>query len=173
MQPDADQSKTPGTKRSESAESRPRAPDTKPGSKPDSKPDPKDDLKMLPLADVEKKLGYSPNGLSQAEAETVDPIRANELAEKKPNLLLKFLSYFWGPIPWMIEIAVILSGVVRHWPDFFIVLLLLVTNAVVGFWEERQAGNEIAALKARLAIKARGDPRREMDQPGITGTGTG
>jgi hypothetical protein len=68
---------------------------------------------------------------------------------------LKFLSYFWGPIPWMIEVAVILSGVVRHWPDFFIILLLLVTNAVVAFWEERQAGNEIAALKAKLAIKAR------------------
>ena len=45
--------------------------------------------------------------------------------EKKTNPLLKFLSYFWGPIPWMIEIAVILSGVVRHWPDFFIILVLL------------------------------------------------
>ncbi len=49
----------------------------------------------------------------------------------------------------------ILSGVVRHWPDFFIILLLLVSNAVVGFWEEHQAGNAIAALKAKLAIKAR------------------
>lgn len=55
----------------------------------------------------------------------------------------------------MIEGAVILSGVVRHWADFFIILLLLVSNAVVGFWEERQAGNAIAALKAKLAIKAR------------------
>ena len=69
--------------------------------------------------------------------------------------MLKFLSYFWGPIPWMIEVAVVLSGIVRHWPDFFIILLLLVANATVGFWEEHQAGNAIEALKARLAIKAR------------------
>jgi H+-transporting ATPase len=55
----------------------------------------------------------------------------------------------------MIEVAVILSGVVGHWEDFGIILFLLLCNAVVGFWEERQAGNAIDALKARLAIKAR------------------
>ena len=54
----------------------------------------------------------------------------------------------------MIEAAVILSGVVRHWLDFFIILLLLCSNAVVGFWEEHQAGNAIAALRAKLAVKA-------------------
>jgi H+-transporting ATPase len=55
----------------------------------------------------------------------------------------------------MIEAAVILSGVVRHWLDFFVILVLLLSNALVGFWEEHQAGDAIAALKARLAIKAR------------------
>ena len=131
-------------------------PDAKTGAKPDAKPDPKDDLKTLPLAEVEKKLGSSPEGLTQAEAQKrLTQYGPNELEEKKTNPILKFLSYFWGPIPWMIEVAVILSGVVRHWPDFFIILLLLVANAVVGFWEEHTAGNAIEALKAQLAIKAR------------------
>ena len=121
-----------------------------------SKPDPKDELKTLPMPEVEKRLESSPNGLTQAEAaKRLTQYGPNEIEEKKTNPLLKFLSYFWGPIPWMIEAAVILSAVVRHWPDFGIILLLLLANAVVGFWEERQAGNAIEALKAKLAIKAR------------------
>jgi len=125
-------------------------------AKPDARTSAKDDLKSLPLAEVEKKLNSSPDGLTQAEAQKrLVQYGPNEIEEKKTNLLLKLLSYFWGPIPWMIEAAVILSGVVRHWADFFIILLLLVANGVVGFWEERQAGNAIAALKAKLATKAR------------------
>ncbi len=127
-----------------------------PESKPESKPEAKDDLKSLPMPEVEKKLGSSPDGLTQAEAQKrLTQYGPNEIEEKKTNPFLKFLTYFWGPIPWMIEVAVILSGVVGHWPDFFIILLLLVSNAVVGFWEERQAGNAIAALKAKLAINAK------------------
>ena len=116
----------------------------------------KNDLKTLPLAVVEKTLETSPEGLTQAEArKRLAKYGPNEIKEKKTNPLLKFLSYFWGPIPWMIEAAVVLSGVVQHWADFFIILLLLVANGVVGVWEERQAGNAIAALKAKLATKAR------------------
>ena len=108
------------------------------------------------MPEVEKKLGSSPDGLSQAEAQKrLTQYGPNEIEEKKTNPFLKFLTYFWGPIPWMIEAAVILSAVARHWPDFGIILLLLLANAVVGFWEEHQAGNAIAALKAKLAIKAR------------------
>ena len=125
-------------------------------SKSGSKSHASDDLKSLPLAEVEKKLDSSPDGLTQAEArKRLTQYGPNEIEEKKTNPFLKFLTYFWGPIPWMIEVAVVLSGLVRHWPDFFIILVLLVSNAVVGFWEEHEAGDAIDALKARLAIKAR------------------
>ncbi|MES1993576.1 MAG: cation-transporting P-type ATPase [Pseudomonadota bacterium] len=60
----------------------------------------------------------------------------NEIEEKEANAFLKFLGYFWGPIPWMIEAAVILPAVAQHWPDFDIILTPLLANAVVGFWEE-------------------------------------
>ena len=130
----------------------PKAPESKPGSKPNVE----DDLKSLPLPELQAKLGSSPDGLSQAEAQRrLAQYGPNEIAEKKTNPLLKFLTYFWGPIPWMIEVAVILSALVRHWPDFFIILLLLLANAAVGFWEEYQAGNAIAALKAKLAVRTR------------------
>jgi H+-transporting ATPase len=128
----------------------------KPEAKPGSKPEFKDDLKSLPMPELEKKLGSSRDGLSEAEAQKrLTQYGPNEIEEKKTNPFLKFLTYFWGPIPWMIEAAVILSAAARHWPDFAIILLLLLANAVVGFWEEHQAGNAIAALKAKLAIKAR------------------
>ncbi len=127
-----------------------------PQAEPGPKTAAKDDLKTLPLAEVEKKLASSPDGLTQAEAQKrLTLYGPNEIEEKKTNELLKFLSYFWGPIPWMIEAAVILSAVAGHWPDFGIILVLLLANALVGFWEEHQAGNAIAALKATLAIKAR------------------
>jgi H+-transporting ATPase len=137
MEPDADQ---------------PKAPESNPGSKANAN----DDLKSLPMPELQAKLASSPDGLSQAEAQKrLIQYGPNEIEEKKTNPFLKFLTYFWGPIPWMIEAAVILSAVARHWPDFAIILLLLLANAVVGFWEEHQAGNAIAALKATLAIKAR------------------
>jgi H+-transporting ATPase len=54
----------------------------------------------------------------------------------------------------MILVAAMLSKRLRHWPDLSVILALLVTNAIMGFREEHQAGNAIAALKEKLAIQA-------------------
>jgi H+-transporting ATPase len=112
-------------------------------------------LKDLTVAELLKQLQSSPEGLSQTEAaKRLERYGYNELPENKENPFLKFLSYFWGPIPIMIIIAAALSGALRRWPDLGVILALLVVNAVVGFREEHQAGNAVAALKAKLAIRA-------------------
>src|SRR5665811_1475554 len=125
---------------------------TKTGSAPKAK----SDLQSMPMPELQAKLESSPDGLTRAEAaKRLVQYGPNEIEEKKDNPFLKFLTYLWGPIPWMIEAAVVLSALAQHWPDFGIILVLLLANAVVGFWEEHQAGNAIAALKAKLAVEAR------------------
>jgi H+-transporting ATPase len=104
----------------------------------------KETKENLPLDELEKRLDTTLEGLSHEEAEKrLAQYGPNALEEKKVNPLLKFLSYFWGPIPWMIEVAAILSAVVRHWVDLIIILVLLAFNAVVGFWQEHQASNAV------------------------------
>jgi H+-transporting ATPase len=116
---------------------------------------PEQQLKDLPVADLQKQLSTSADGLSQADAQQrIEKYGYNEITEKETSPIIKFLSYFWGPIPIMIMIAAVLSAVLRHWPDLGIILALLALNAIVGFREEFQAGNAIAALKQKLAVKA-------------------
>lgn len=79
----------------------------------------------------------------------------NEIPERRVSLSRRLSSYFWGPIPWMIEVAAALAAVLQNWDDFAIILTLLLVNAAVGFWEEYQSGNAVAALKAHLAPRAR------------------
>ena len=109
--------------------------------------------------DIDKlcnSLSTSPQGLSGDEAKKrLIQFGPNALEEKKFNPVLKFLHYFWGPIPWMIEVAAVLSAMVRHWDDLTIILVLLLFNAAVGFWQEFKAANALEALKKQLALMSR------------------
>jgi H+-transporting ATPase len=103
-----------------------------------------------------RQLDSSPQGLSGTEVgRRLGKYGPNVLAEERVGALRKFLGYFWGPIPWMIEVAAVLSALVRHWDDFVIIAALLVFNASVGFWQEFKAANALEALKKQLALKAR------------------
>jgi H+-transporting ATPase len=113
-------------------------------------------VEKTPIPELMELLASNEKGLSGSEVKgRLEQYGYNELAQKDVHPLLKLLGYFWGPIPWMIEVAAILSLVVRHWPDFIIIVVLLVFNAVVGFWQEYKAGNAVEALKKQLALKTR------------------
>jgi H+-transporting ATPase len=96
------------------------------------------------------------SGLTSASA--ADRLRRfgpNEVPEKKAHPLLSFLKKFWGLTAWMLELIIVLSLVLRKYPDVGIVAALLVMNAVISFLEERKAAGAVEALKKELRINAR------------------
>jgi H+-transporting ATPase len=118
------------------------------------------------MSDKRKKLNAADKGNPQSQSDMVGLSSAkaqqllaqygeNAIREKHISVLRKLFSYFWGPIPWMIEIAAVLSGVAHRWDDLGIIVVMLLINAGVGFFEEYKADTAIEALKQRLAPVAR------------------
>ena len=95
------------------------------------------------------------NGLNEADVK----IRLinegyNEIEEKEESAWHRLFRRFWGPIPWMIETAAILSASVQRWEDFTIIMSLLLINALVDFYQESKALNAIKVLQDNLAREA-------------------
>ena len=99
---------------------------------------------------MNEKLGLTKDEVN----ERLQKYGYNELNEKTESPLKRLFRRFWGPIPWMIEVAAILSAVVKRWEDFSIIIFLLLVNALVDFYQESKALNAIAVLKKKLARKA-------------------
>lgn len=52
------------------------------------------------------------------------------------------------------EIAVLLAAGLRNWIDFGVIIGILLLNAVVGWYQEKQAADVVASLKGDIAMKA-------------------
>jgi H+-transporting ATPase len=114
------------------------------------------DTPVSPQVPAEAASPAEAAGLSEAEAaRRLAQYGENALADKPVSVLARLARYFWGPIPWMIEVAAVLAALVAHWADFSIIASLLLLNAAVGFWQEFKADTAISALKQRLALQAR------------------
>ncbi len=110
----------------------------------------------ISLGQLLTELATTPDGLTTAEAaKRLQEYGFNEIAEKKQHPFLKFFSFFWGPIPWMIEIAALLAALIHHWETFYIIVAMLLLNAGVGFWQRQKADHAIELLKEKMALTAR------------------
>jgi H+-transporting ATPase len=102
-----------------------------------------------------QELQSSTQGLDHNEAvKRLTQYGPNAIEAHEESKWKKLLGYFWGPIPWMIEAAAIISLFRQDWPDFIVITVLLLYNAIVGFWQDNKAANALAALKQGLAAKA-------------------
>jgi len=78
---------------------------------------------------------------------------ANKIKEKKHHPLIKFILCFWGPIPWMIEVAIVLAIIVHDNTNIILIAALLIINSSIRFLEEYKADRAIALLQKKLALK--------------------
>ncbi|MEM3282089.1 MAG: plasma-membrane proton-efflux P-type ATPase, partial [Candidatus Micrarchaeaceae archaeon] len=114
------------------------------------------DLKSVSVEEALKELNSSRHGLTREEArERLEKYGYNEIKEKKKNMALLFLGKFSGPIPILLWIVVLLTYVLHHFVELYVVLALLVFNATVSFAEEYKADTSMDLLKQRLSVNAR------------------
>ncbi|KAJ6157414.1 hypothetical protein N7470_005006 [Penicillium chermesinum] len=94
-------------------------------------------------------------GLSSSD---IEPRRKkcgwNELTTEKTNIFIQFLSYFRGPILYVMELAVLLAAGLRDWIDLGVICGILALNALVGWYQEKQAADVVASLKGDIAMRA-------------------
>jgi H+-transporting ATPase len=114
------------------------------------------EYKDISVAETLKIVHSLNNGLTESEVKLrLQKFGFNEVSEKKQNSLFSFLKRYWGPMPWLLELAIILSVVLKHYLEAGIIFALLTINTVIGQIQSRGSQKALAALKKRLAINAR------------------
>jgi H+-transporting ATPase len=140
------------------------------------------EYKQLTIEETIRLLETSVNGLTESEARNrLEKFGYNEVIEQQRNPFLDFLSRYWGPLPWLLELTSALSYVLHHYLEAAIIFGLLTTNVAIGFMHTRAARRALDLLKKRLAINARvlrngewvTEDAREIAPGDIIGIGSG
>lgn len=101
-------------------------------------------------------------GLTTLEASRrLAQVGLNSIPESKPHPWLAFLGHLWGPIPWMLEIAVILEVALQKYDEAIIIAALILFNAAFSTIQEKRSSDALAMLSQRLKLTAR--VRRDSD----------
>ena len=114
------------------------------------------EYKKISLEETLRFMETSIDGLSESDAgKRLEIFGYNEIVEEKKNPFLEFLLRYWGPMPWLLELAMGLSFILRHYLEGIIIFVLLTVNAVIGYVHSRGSQKAVELLKKKLAIKAK------------------
>ncbi len=114
------------------------------------------EYKKMDLDDLIRELNVDiKNGLLDDDIEERQGIYGiNAIEEKGESPWRRFFKRFWGPIPWMIEIAAFFSLLAGRKEDFVIIMIMLLVNVFLDFIQEAKAMNTVVLLKKKIAQKA-------------------
>ena len=79
----------------------------------------------------------------------------NEVVEQRDAAWLRFLTRFWGPLPWMLEATIVLTVALGKDVEALIITVLLILNSVISFFQQSRSDDALALLRRRLAVNAR------------------
>jgi H+-transporting ATPase len=97
----------------------------------------------------------SANELTSQEAKSrLKQIGQNSVPDTALHPLRRVIDKLWAPVPWMLEIAIILQLILHKFTEAGVIATLLVFNAALGFFQEGKAQATLQALKSRLALNA-------------------
>jgi H+-transporting ATPase len=97
-----------------------------------------------------------PAGLSSTEAaERLRTLGPNAVAPMRHRGIGALLRKFWGLVPAMLELAVLLELVLRRWVEALVIAALLIFNALLGYVQEGRAQQALALLRQHLTVTAR------------------
>jgi len=91
------------------------------------------EYKEISIEETLKLLKTTAEGLTEGEVKhRLEFFGHNEIVEKKKNHFFEFLLRYWGPMPWLLELAMGLSFVLRHYLEGIIIFVLLTVNVIIG-----------------------------------------
>lgn len=108
------------------------------------------------IESLAQKMEISKEGLSTEDAQkNLSLFGYNEIKEKKHNPFILFLLQFKSPLVYVLVVAVILSFFLGNTHEGVLILIILLLNAFIGFWQELKALSSIKSLKKLTEMKAR------------------
>lgn len=99
---------------------------------------------------------YQGTGLSDADVQAKRILYGyNEIPKKEAGPVMGILKRMWGPIPWLLEAAMLFEFFLGKVIQAAVVFLLLLFSAVVGEIQENRARKAIGYLHQQLKIRVR------------------
>jgi H+-transporting ATPase len=94
-------------------------------------------------------------GLSGDEAgRRLRELGPNSMPDASVHPIRSALGKFWAPVPWMLELVIVVELVLRDYVEAAVIAVLLIFNAVLSFLQQSHAQATLTALKSRLALTA-------------------